>query len=116
MKKINLIVALIIAILLLPAHIYAWDGYDFDSEDYIEFPDRESVIPGKDIEIYDHSDESYHEVYIISVRRDGTVIIEVFDNDSGDYRTFEMDDEIKAPETTFLNLFMKGDRYAFEHR
>ena len=96
MKRINLIVILLIAILLLPAHIYAWDGYNFDSDNCIEIPDRESVKPDKDIEIYDCEDESYHNVHIISVTRNGTVIIEVFDHNTGDYRTFEMEEETKS--------------------
>jgi hypothetical protein len=55
--------------------VFAWDGFDCDSEDYIEVEDPKSVVPGRDIEIFDYSDESYHDVNVISVVRDGTVII-----------------------------------------
>jgi hypothetical protein len=88
MKKIVLIISFLM--ILCPAHLYAWDGYDYDTDDYIEFDHPFSVKPGNDVEIYDYSDESYHDVYVISINRDGTVIIEVFDYDTGDYRTFEM--------------------------
>ena len=54
------------------------------------------MIPGRDIEIYDYYDESYHDVSVLSVAQNGSVTIEVFDHDTGDYRTFEMDDESKG--------------------
>jgi hypothetical protein len=93
MKKYLLIIFLLTAFLLCPMNLNAWDGYDFDNEEYIEIPDKESVNPGKDIEIYDYSDESYHDVNVISVKRNGAVMIKVFDYDTGDYRMFEMEDE-----------------------
>lgn len=89
------------------AHAFAWDGYDFDTEDCIEIENSALVIPGRDIEIYDYSDETYHDVYIISVKRNGSVIIEVFDHDTGDYRTFEMIDEVKAQESAFLIFYKR---------
>ena len=100
MKKIVLIITFLM--ILCPALVYSWDGYDYDTDDYIEFDHPLSVKPGNDIEIYDYSDETYHDVYVISVKRNGTVVIEVFDHDTGDYRTFEMMDEIKAQESAFL--------------
>jgi hypothetical protein len=56
--------------MLIPS--YAWDGYDYDTDDYIEFYHPFSVKPGNDIEVYDYGDESYHEVYVISVDRTST--------------------------------------------
>jgi len=118
MKRDLLIIFLLAAFIFCPIHLYAWSGYNFDSDNYIEIPDKESVRPGKDIEIYDYSDESAHKVHIISVTQvDAKTIIEVFDYNTRDYRTFEMDDdEIKTQEAAFLNLFIKGDRRAIEHR
>ena len=117
MKRINLIITLMIVLLLCPIHLYAWSGYNFDSDNYIEIPDKESVIPDKDIEIYDYNDESYHKVHIISATRiDAVMMIEVFDYNTRNYRTFEMEDETKAQESAFLNLFIKGDRHALKHR
>jgi hypothetical protein len=88
MKKILLIITFFM--ILCPAHVYSWDGYDYDTDDYIEIDNAFSVKPENDIEIYDYNDESYHDVYVISINRDGAMIIEVFDYDTGDYRTFEM--------------------------
>lgn len=99
---------LLVVLLLCPLNICAWDGYDHDSEDYIEIENPALVVPGQDIEIYDHSDETYHDVYVISVQRNGTVVIEVFDNDTGDYRTFEMMDEVKTQETAIFHEYSKS--------
>ncbi|MGO9137877.1 MAG: DUF5334 family protein [Syntrophales bacterium] len=71
------------------------DGYDYDTGNYVEIENQDSVIQGNDIEIYDSSDKSYHDVYVISVNRNAAVIIEVFDYDAGKYRTFEMCEEAK---------------------
>jgi hypothetical protein len=106
MNKIFLIILLIVTLSF--SHGYAWDGYDHDSEDYIEIENPALVVPGQDIEIYDHSDETYHDVYVISVQRNGTVVIEVFDNNTGDYRTFEMMDEVKTQETAIFHEYSKS--------
>lgn len=96
MKKIVLILSLIM--ILCPVLVHAWDGYDNESDSYIEITDKDSVAQGNDVVIFDHSDGFYHEVYVISVNRNGAVIIEVFDYDAGDYREFEMMDEAKSQE------------------
>ena len=100
MKKIVLIITFLM--ILCPALVYSWDGYDYDTDDYIEFDHPFSVKPGNDVEIYDYSNETYHDVYVISVKRNGIVVIEVFDHDTGDYRTFKMMDERKAQESAFF--------------
>ncbi len=104
MKRSLTIIILIVLILFCPLSIHAWDDYDYDSGDYIEIENPELVAPGKDIQVYDFSDGAYHDVNVISVVRDGTVIIEVFDHDTGDYRTFEMEDESKAKDSTISNV------------
>lgn len=88
MKKILLIIT--IFMILFPALAYSWDGYDYDTDNYVEFDHPFSVKPGNDVEIYDYSDDSYHDVHIITIKQEGTTIIEVYDYDTGDYRTFEM--------------------------
>jgi len=104
MKRSLLMIFLLTFLLFCPLNLCAWDGYDLDKDDYIQIPNTESVIPGQDIEIYDYSDETYHDAYVISVKRNGAVMIEVLDYDTWDYRTFEMMDQIKAQESAFLNL------------
>ena len=98
--KRHYLICLLIFLFLLPVGLNAWDGYDYESDSYIEIKDKDSVAPGNDVAIYDHSDGFYHEVYVISVKRDGAVIIEVFDYDDGNYREFEMIDERKSQEAS----------------
>ena len=87
-KGIILTVFLAVLYLLPPTVLFAWSGYDYDTENYIEIDADILTIQGKHIEIYDYSDESYHEVYVISVSNGGKEI-DVLDQDTGDYRTFE---------------------------
>ena len=93
-RKTFLIIYLSTLLLLLPNLLYAWDGYDYESENYIEFDQDPPIIQGKDFDIYDHGDESHHTVYVISIGDAGNeVVIEVFDYDEGEYRTFYMDED-----------------------
>lgn len=89
-------------------NLYAWYGYDYDSEDDIEIENPASVIPGKDIEIFDYEDDTYHRVQVISIMRQAQVIIEVYDYGNGEYRTFEMEDEIKAQESAFFKTAIEA--------
>ena len=91
-REIFIVICLSALLLLLPTLLYAWTGYDYDTEGYVEIDEDISAIQGKDIEIYDYSDEPYHEVYVIFVYSDGTEI-EVFDHDTGDYKTFELEED-----------------------
>ena len=88
MKKILLIITILM--ILCPALVYSWDGNDCDTGNYIEIDNPFSVKPGNDIEIYDYSDDSYHDVHVITTKQDGAMIIKVFDYNTGDYRTSEM--------------------------
>jgi len=93
-RGIYLIICLSILFLLLPTLLYALTGYDFDTEDYIEIDGELSAIQGKDISIYDYSDESRHLVHVISVDIEGDdVEMKVYDYDVDEYRTFEIDME-----------------------
>ena len=93
-RDILLIIFLSALLLLLPTLLYAWDGYDYEAENYIEFDQDPPVTEGKDSDIYDYSDESQHTVHVISIGNAGNeVVIEVFDYDEGEYRTFYMDED-----------------------
>lgn len=96
MKKILLILTFLM--ILCPDLVFAWDSYDYDTGNYIEIDNQDSVIQGNDIEINDYNDECYHDVYVIFLNHNGVVIIEVFDYNTGDYRTFEMMEEAKIQE------------------
>lgn len=85
--------SLIFCALLFPAAAIAWDGYDYDSVNYIEIDQGNLVRPGEYIDYYDHGTGTYQGADVESVTRYGsTVEVEVYDYDSGEYRTFEMVD------------------------
>lgn len=70
----------------------AWDGIDSSSGEAVEIDKGNLVRQGNDIEIYDHSTGEYRDVTVESIDRSGsTVEVEVYDNDSGETRTLEMD-------------------------
>lgn len=89
MKKILL--ATFIALITFNAN--AWDGYDYETGNYIEIEKGNLVREGRDIEIYDYETGEYKDVEVEDIRRYGsTVEVEVYDYETGEYRTFEMDD------------------------
>lgn len=96
MKKIVFIISFLI--ILCPALVYSWSGYDYGTDNYIEMDNRDAVKPGADVRIYDFSDASYHEVYVIDVDKNGVVTIDVYDYETGDYRIFEMIEEAEGLE------------------
>lgn len=87
MKKI------IFCVLLLPVSAAAWDGYDYDAGSHIEIERGNLVRPGQQIEYFDYNAGSYQNADVESVTRYGSAVeVEVYDYDSGEYRTFEMRD------------------------
>jgi hypothetical protein len=84
MKK----VFLLIAMLLLSCPAVAWDGYDYETGNYIEIEKGNLVRSGNDIEIYDYQTGTYKNVEVQSVSSDE---VEVYDYETGEYRTFDMD-------------------------
>lgn len=87
MKKI----VLLIVLFTFPS--FAWDGYDYEKGTFIEIEKDNLVREGETIEIYDF-DDGYKEVEVESIDRYGnTVEVEVYDYDTGEFRTFEMDDD-----------------------
>lgn len=90
----GLLFASIAASSLFSRICFAWDGYDYDNNAYIEIEPDNLVRSGNEIEIYDHADGEYKYVEIQDIYRFGnTVTIEAYDYDSGENRTFEMEDE-----------------------
>jgi hypothetical protein len=90
-KKLYVIICILTILTINPDRLYAWDGYDYDTGNDIEIEILNSVLVGKDITIYDFDAESYHDVNVISV---ATTILEVFDYDTGEYRTFVMEPDL----------------------
>ncbi len=71
----------------------AWDGFDYDKGCYIEIEKDNLVRSGNTIEIFDYEDGEYKDVEVESIQRiPGGVEIEVSDPESGESRTFEMDE------------------------
>lgn len=83
-----------IMFIVLCTPVFAWDGYDYEKGSYIEIDSGNLVRSGQTIEIYDYNGGSYKDVEVESVDKSGSSVeIEVFDSDTGEYRTFEMENE-----------------------
>jgi hypothetical protein len=83
--------ALFVTMSLLPQAALAWDGTDADGNS-VEIESGNLVRSGEDIEIY-HSERGLGTYSVESIERSGsTVEVEVYNHDSGEYETFEMED------------------------
>jgi hypothetical protein len=93
MKKLHIIL-IILACLLSPVQTsFAWDGVDSETGESVEIGKGNLVRRGLDIEVYDYSDGTYHDVEVQSIQRGfGSVDVEVYDYNTGMFRTFEMDE------------------------
>jgi hypothetical protein len=90
----SLICLIMILILLFPLSVFSWDGFDYDTGNYIEIDDSEipSLASGAIIQIYDNEDSNHRTVEIMSIVKTlDETNIEVFDQDTDEYRTFEME-------------------------
>lgn len=84
---------LFIAAMLFATPCMAWDGFDYEKGAYIEIEKENLVRSGSTIEIFDYEDGEYKDVEVESIQRiPGGVEIEVSDPESGENRTFEMDE------------------------
>ena len=82
---------LLSSLLCIPSISSAWDGYDYNSGTYIEIDRGNLVREGNDIEYFDYgTGYQYGEVTNID-SYGSSVEVEVYDYNSGEYRTFEMD-------------------------
>lgn len=82
-----------IFLMLLPTTAMAWEGYDYDTGNYVEIEEGNLVRSGEEIEIYDYEDGQYKYVEVQDINRyDSTVEVEVYDSDTGEYRILEMED------------------------
>lgn len=70
----------------------AWDGFDYEEGAYIEIDEGNLVREGEEIEYFDYEDAEYK--YATVEAMDGTgfgVELEIYDYDTGETRTFDMD-------------------------
>ena len=92
--RFGLICLIIILILIFPLSVFSWDGFDYETGNYIEIDDSDisSLATGAIIQIYDNKDNDHHTIEIMSiVKTSDETNIEAFDQDAGEYRTFEME-------------------------
>jgi hypothetical protein len=85
-------IKLIVPLLLLTAsRVFAWEGYDPLNNTIVEIDKGNLVRKGEVIEILDYSTGQYHSADVESVRQvGGTTEVEVFDNNTGDFRILDM--------------------------
>lgn len=87
MKSIILTILLVIS---FPS--ISWDGYDYETGNYIEIGSGNSVSSGEEVEIYDYEVGEYRYVEVQGITSNGSAVeVEVYDYTEGEYRTFEME-------------------------
>jgi hypothetical protein len=92
MYLLNLLISFLICIFFVPSAI-AWEGQDLDSGHSIEIEQGNLVREGEKIEVYDPIDGTHSSIDISNIDSFGSnVTIEGTDEDTGDLRTFEMQD------------------------
>lgn len=80
------------ALLALPCVATAWDGYDYERGVHVEIEKGQLVRPGREIEVYEYG-AGYKSFEVESIRRHGSSVeLEVIDLESGESRSFDMDD------------------------
>lgn len=91
MKTTVLWCAAVLALTAIPAS--AWDGYDYETGSFVEIEKGNLVRQGRDIEFYDWEAGEHRTAEVQSIRRFGnSVEVEVMDYETGELRTFDMDD------------------------
>lgn len=67
---------------------FAWDGVDSSMGDSVEI--EKGNLVGPDIEVYDWGSGQHRDVAVQSIQESGgSVEVEVYDYESGGYRTFD---------------------------
>ena len=82
----------VIILSLLVTPTFAWDGQEADLGTNIMISSRDQATPGNEIIYYDYNKEEYRTAEVTSVFGfNQTIQVEVYDVDSGQNRTFEME-------------------------
>lgn len=83
--------------LLFPLVAWAWEGFDWESGNFVEIEPGSTVEPGETIEFYDWDDGEYKEGTVMDVRESGIdVEVDILvdeDDEEDEDRTFSMDKE-----------------------
>ena len=73
-------------------YLWAWEGYDYETGNYIDIERGNLVRPGQEIEFYDYESGEYHGAEVQDIQESGSSAeVEVYDSNTGEYRTFEME-------------------------
>lgn len=89
--KTMTLASMLVACLATPT--LAWDGVDTDSGQSVTIEQGNLVRTGNEIEIYDWDSGTYRSMEVESIDRTGsTVEMELYDNETGETRTFEFED------------------------
>ena len=75
--------------MLIPLNSKSWDGYDYDKGSHVTIEKGNLVREGREIEYYDYGDGRYKSGTVESIDSSGD--IEVYDNETGESRQFDMD-------------------------
>jgi hypothetical protein len=92
-RKMKKKIFLMLTAMIFSVNIYAdWNGYDWNTGNYVDIQSGSNVGVGQDIEIYDWDSGSYSDVEVTSINSTGYgAEVEVYDYSSGEYRTLDMD-------------------------
>ncbi len=89
---IRIVIFIGLLCLLCSVPVLAWDGYDYESGTSVEIEKGNLVRPGQEIEFYDYEKGEYRYGDVESIQRRGSSVdVEVYDQDMGETRTFEME-------------------------
>jgi hypothetical protein len=84
-------IILSVLLLIVSYSVSAWDGYDYNTGNYVEIDKGNLVRQGNEIEYYDYETDEYKYGDVESVNSYGSSAeVEVYDYNTGEYRTFEM--------------------------
>ena len=89
MKKLFISFSIMI---LTPVITLAWEGYDYETGNYVEIETGNLVREGEKVEYYDYESGEYRYGEVQDIESSGSgAEVEVYDYESGEYRTFEME-------------------------
>ncbi|WP_460883876.1 DUF5334 family protein [Pseudaeromonas pectinilytica] len=87
-----LVTLIAVGLFSIPIASLAWDGYDYESGNYIEIEKDNLVREGEEIEYYDYASGEYRYGEVQDIQNSGSgAEVEVYDYESGEYRNFDMD-------------------------
>jgi hypothetical protein len=88
----KLVILISVGLFSIPITSLAWDGYDYESGNYVEIEKGNLVREGEEIEYYDYQSGEYKYGEVQDIQSSGSgAEVEVYDYESGEYRTFDMD-------------------------